>query len=80
MRASLVHAKSPNYIILQAESVGLTIAGVNVEAVDCVRDLGVYLDVLTSVALCRHVTFTYDGCAIYVTWSVRRSDSVLFQH
>jgi len=43
MRASLVHAKSPNYIILQAESVGLTIAGVNVEAVDCVRDLGVYL-------------------------------------
>ena len=29
---------------LQAESVGLTIAGVNVEAVDCVRDLGVYLD------------------------------------
>jgi len=36
--------------------------------------------VLTSVALCRHVTFTYDGCAIYVTWSVRRSDSVMFQH
>jgi len=29
---------------LQAESVGLTIASVNVEAVDCVRDLGVYLD------------------------------------
>ena len=29
---------------LQTDPVGLTIAGVNVKAVDCVRDLGVHLD------------------------------------
>ena len=57
---------------LQTDPVGLAIAGVNVKAVDCVRDLGVHLDSRldlerTSVASHRHATFTYDDCAIYAT-------------
>ena len=56
---------------LQTDPVGLTITGVNVKAVDCIRDLGVHLDSrldlrvgYTSVASYRHATSTYDSCGI----------------
>ena len=78
---------------LQTESVSLTVAGVNVEAVDCVRDLGVSLD--SRLNLRAHIGRVVSTCYFrvvstcyfhlrrlrhLVTWSVRRSDSILFQH
>jgi len=72
---------------LQTDPVGLTIAGVNVKAVDCVGYVTSAFTLTagwtcerTSVASYRHATFIYDGCAIYATWSARRPDSVLFRH
>jgi len=47
---------------LQTESVGLTVAGVNVEAVDCVRDLGVYLDNRLDLPVRAHIGRVVSTC------------------